>query len=354
MSAADPLEQLVKQVQAAAAAGAPLRIRGGGGKAFFGRAIAGEPLDVGSYASIVNYESTELVITARAGTRLDEIEAALAERDQMLAFEPPRFGGTATLGGTVACGLSGPRRPYAGAVRDYMLGVRCLNGRGEILRFGGEVMKNVAGYDVARLMAGALGTLGVLLEVSLKVLPRPACEVALAVEMSEAEAIARMNAWAGEALPISGACFDGQRLHIRLSGTEAGVQAAGKRLGLSPDPAGLAFWEMLREQQLEFFQSGAVLWRLSVPATAPPLELPGRQFIDWGGAQRWWISDAAPDVIRSAAARAGGYAVRYRGGDRENGVFHPLPQALHRLHQRLKDAFDPQRIFNRGILYPDL
>ncbi len=374
----DLTQSLADRVAAAQAAGSALRIQGGGSKTWLGRRVAGEELAVAGHRGILSYEPTELVITARAGTPLAEIKAALAERGQWLAFEPPHFdarpapgGGPgadagATLGGTIACGLSGPARPYAGAARDFVLGVRIINGRGEVLRFGGEVMKNVAGYDLSRLMVGAQGTLGVLLEVSLKVLPRPATELTLALDLTAGEAIDRFNRWAGQPLPLSAACHDGERAYIRLAGGEAAVLAAQARLGGEALDAGADFWRGVRELTHAFFRDPAPLWRLSVPPTAPNDPRLGRQFIDWGGALRW-VQGEQPQW--PAAQALGGHSTYYgrgpagqpglqaggQAGDPPAGqVFQPLPPALLALHQRLKAAMDPRGILNPGRLYRDL
>ena len=269
----------------------------------------------------------------------------------MLAFEPPGFGEAATIGGTIAAGLSGPARPYAGAARDFVLGTRVLNGKGEALRFGGEVMKNVAGYDVSRLMTGACGTLGVLLEVSLKVLPRPGAVRTLAFDMTAAEAIERCNAWAAKPLPVTGACHDGERLHVRLAGTEGGVASAAGALGGETVDGG-AFWVALREQTLPFFaKAGEPLWRISVPPGARLAAPRGDLLVDWGGALRWLRTGAPAAKVRAAAEHAGGHAVLFRGGDRTGEVFHPLEPAVRRIHERLKAAFDPSGIFNPGRMY---
>ena len=343
---ADRTEVLRESVARAFADAAPLRIRGGDSKAFYGRRAAGEVLDVAGHRGIVAYEPSELVLTARAGTPLAEVEAALAGHRQMLPFEPPHFGPGATLGGTVACGLSGPRRPYAGAARDFVLGAQVVSGRGEVLRFGGQVMKNVAGYDVSRLMVGALGTLGVLLEVSVKVLPAPAHEMTLVLETDARTAIETMNRLAGRPLPISAACHAGDRLYLRLSGSESGVEAA--RVALGGETADGSFWQALREHRLPFFAGDGPLWRLSVPPTAPPLDLAGPMLLDWGGAQRWVRSDAGEARVRQVADSAGGHATLFRGGDRGGTVFHPLAPPLAALHRRLKAAFDPAGILNPG------
>lgn len=341
-------------VRAASAEGTPLQIHGGNTKAFYGRKPTGQPLDVSDHAGIISYEPTELVVTARAGSRLQDIESTLSESDQMLAFEPPHFGEGATLGGTVASGLSGPARPYAGAVRDFMLGVVCINGEGEHLSFGGQVMKNVAGYDVSRLMAGAMGTLGVMLELSLKVLPKPTCELTLVFSLDAATAIANMATWAVQPLPISAACHDGEILRVRLSGSESGVNAAHRKIGGEEVADGESYWQALREHRLPYFSTEQPLWRLSVPATTPATSTDDQWMLDWGGAQRWCISDIPAEMIRQQASSVGGHAILFRGGDRTSEVFHPLPPPLVTLHRRLKDAFDPKRILNPGRLYRDL
>lgn len=349
----DCAAELQQAVVAAFEADTPLNLTAGNSKSFYGGEIQGMPLSVNCHCGVVNYEPKELVLTARAGTPLGEIETLLAEQRQMLAFEPPHFGKRATLGGTIACGLSGPRRPYAGSARDFVLGVRIINGKGELLHFGGEVMKNVAGYDVSRLMCGALGTLGILLEISLKVLPMPECEITLIQERTSAEAINAMNRWAGMPLPITAACHDGVTLYLRLSG-EVEAVAAGKSLVGGSAAADLnRFWFDIREHQHDFFNSGEPLWRLSLPAQTPPMELPGRELVDWGGAQRWLLSDAPPAVIRKAAEAAGGHATLFRNATDRNDVFHPLAGSLNALHMRLKRAFDPKMILNPGRLYPE-
>ncbi len=352
----DIIESLAATIREAARQKRPLCIRGGGTKDFYGGPVHGYKLNTGDCRGIVAYEPTELVITARAGTPLAEVEAALREKGQMLAFEPPHFGEGATLGGCVAAGLSGPRRPYAGAVRDFVLGVRVLDGKGDDLRFGGQVMKNVAGYDVSRLMAGSLGTLGVLLEVSLKILPLPASETTLLLKCGEAEAISLMNRWAAQPLPITATAYRDRDLGARLSGARVAVDAAMKKIGGAPVAPAQAehFWTGVREQTNPFFAGGGPLWRLSIKSTTTPLELPGQQLIEWGGALRWLKSFADAKSIRDAAARSGGHATLFRGGDRSGGVFHPLAPTLMRLHRNLKQAFDPAGVLNPGRLYPDL
>jgi len=347
----DIADELQEQVRAAEHTGTPLQIIGGDSKSFYGRVASGASLSVAAHRGIVSYDPGELVLSARAGTPLAEIETALAERGQMLGFEPPHLGASATLGGTIATGLSGPRRPYAGAARDFVLGVKLINGRAEILSFGGQVIKNVAGYDVSRLMVGALGTLGILLEISLKVLPRPAAELTLAQHRVPREAIEIMNAWASRPLPLSACCYDGDRLYVRLSGADSAVRAAHDKLGGETVPDAHAFWQTIREQRNAFFDGPQPLWRVATAPGYPPLDIPGKWLIDWGGAQRWLKGDAEPASVRRAAAEAGGHATLFRGGDRSGEIFQPLAPNLLALHQRVKDAMDPKRIFNRGRMY---
>jgi glycolate oxidase FAD binding subunit len=355
-----PIGGFIERIRDAASRGATLCIRAGGSKDFYGNLPQGEILDPRPLRGIVAYDHSELVITAKAGTPLAEVEATLAAQGQMLAFEPPHFSATATLGGCVAAGLAGPRRASAGTtaggIRDFVLGASLLDGRGQLLRFGGTVMKNVAGYDVSRALAGSLGFLGLIVELSLKVLPRPREELTLAFQMDAATALQRLNAWAGEPLPLSASGWSGGQLLLRLSGAQAGVRAARKRLGgeLIEAPAATLYWSALREQQLPFFAGDAPLWRLAVPSTAPPLESSDAQLIEWGGAQRWLRSTAPAAVLREQAAALGGHATLFRGGDRSAGVFAPLTPALRTIHARLKAQFDPAGVFNRGRLVPGL
>ncbi len=331
----------------------PLQIVGGNSKSFYGRETGGELLEVGGHRGFLNYEPTELVATVRAGTPLHELEQAVHAQGQMLPFEPPHLGASATVGGTVATNLSGPRRPYAGAVRDHVLGVKIINGKGEILSFGGEVMKNVAGYDLSRLMAGAMGTLGVLLEVSLKVVPRPQKEITLYRTCSIDTAITTMNSWASLAYPITGALFDGENLYVRFGGSSSAVEAAQKKFGGDELADAEGFWQRARELRHGFFEGKQPLWRLSVAPSTPHIALPGKSFIDWGGALRWYTGDATVEAVRRAAAQGGGHAVMFRGGDR-NASFQPLAPALLRLHSNLKRAMDPHNILNPGRIYADL
>ncbi|HEY8023584.1 MAG TPA: glycolate oxidase subunit GlcE [Burkholderiaceae bacterium] len=352
------MEQILKsfqeQIAAASSERRALRIVGGASKDWYGNLPRGEVLDTRAYSGVVHYDPTELVITARCGTPLTEIEAALAEHNQMLAFEPPHFGATATVGGMVACGLSGPRRQAAGALRDYVLGAVLMDGKGEVLHFGGQVMKNVAGYDVSRLLAGSLGMLGLLLEASIKVLPRPVAERSVRIAVPQNEALSLVNHWGGQPLPISATAWHEDMLTVRLSGAGAAVDAATRKLGGETVADADAYWMALREQTLPYFAGAQALWRLSLLSTTPGLDLPGAQMIEWGGAQRWLRGDAAMAEIRVAAEKAGGHATLFRGGDKSKGVFHPLVPAVARVHGNLKAAFDPQGIFNPGRMIAEL
>ena len=346
------LDQIIERIRSTHADGTPLVIQGGGSKNFYGNFSEGEILDTRPLSGVVEYQPKELVLTARAGTPLTEVESLLAEQNQMLAFEPPHFAATSSLGGCIAAGLSGPRRPYAGAVRDFVLGVRIVDGTGQALRFGGQVIKNVAGYDVSRLMVGALGTLGLITEVSLKVLPKPAAEATLQFELDEAAAILKMNQWAGQPLPLSASSWHAGLLSVRLSGAASAVQAAQTRLGGEAMKDAAAFWLRLRDQATPFFDKRP-LWRLAVRPTTPPLNLSDAQWIEWGGAVRWIAADLPAATLREVAKAAGGHATLFRGEASPDGAFAPLSPALATLHRNLKQRFDPRGIFNRGRLYPD-
>lgn len=371
MTALDPaLARLRDAILQAAADRAPLTLRGGGTKDFYGRkpAPGATVLDTREWSGIVDYDCAELVVTARCGTPLAEVEAALAEHRQMLAFEPPHFaagGARATVGGAFACGLSGPRRQSVGALRDFVLGAVIMDGRGDLLNFGGQVMKNVAGYDVSRLMAGALGTLGLVAQVSLKVLPMPFCDATLRLAMPQAEAIDTLNRWGGQPLPIAASAWIDGTLWVRPCGADAAVRATRARLGGDrvDEAEALALWRDLREQSHAFFapavQGSLPLWRIALPPATPPLALgpaaADDQLIEWGGGQRWWIDtgNTPADAIRDAVRRAGGHATLFRNGDRDSAVFTPVAAPLMAVHKRLKDSFDPHGIFNPGRLYAD-
>ncbi len=346
-------ELLQTQVQQAVKNGHRLNIVGGGSKHFLGRQGQGATLNISQHRGIIEYDPHELVITARAGTPLQEIEHALADKQQMLAFEPPHFGEHATLGGTIAAGLSGPRRPYAGSARDFMLGCKVLNGKGEIMQFGGRVMKNVAGYDVSRLMTGAYGTLGVILELSLKVLPRPAASVTLFNECSEADAILFMSGLLSKALPVDACCYYKGQSYVRLSGSKQSVVDAQKKLLGERLNQRSHFWQRLREHELSFFNRDKPLWRILVKPTTPTLAIDGEWLLDWGGAQRWLYSDADAADIRKIVQQYNGHATLFRNGDRHD-VFQPLAAPMQLLQQRIKTSFDPDNVFNPGRMYAEI
>ncbi|MGB5733568.1 MAG: glycolate oxidase subunit GlcE [Thiohalocapsa sp.] len=359
----DAEQSLVEQVVAAREAHATLSIQGSGSKGFYGNAVrADRPLDCTEHRGIVAYEPTELAITVRAGTPLAEVEALLDANGQQFPFEPPRFDLGATIGGMVAAGLSGPRRPYAASVRDAVLGVRLLNGQGQVLDLGGRVMKNVAGYDLSRLMTGSLGMLGVLLEVSLKVSPSPVGRLTLVHEQIQAGALALMRRWARRSLPITATAWVDGRLYVRICGSEEGLAETHRVVEGLPLADADTFWTDLREQRLAFFASDAPLWRLSVrPATAIAEIVGEPQLMEWGGALRWLRGgpDVAEDAERwrTAAKAAGGHATLFRAGGVDapaDGVFTPLDPVVLRLHRNLKQAFDPDGLFNPGRLYPEL
>jgi glycolate oxidase FAD binding subunit len=371
---------MAARVRDAAAGGTALRIRGGGSKDFYGQALTGDVLDMSAFSGVISYEPSELVVTVRAGTRLAELEALLAEQGQCLPFEPPHFGANATVGGMVASGLNGPARASSGAVRDFLLGVVFLNGKGERLAFGGQVMKNVAGYDVSRMMAGSFGTLGLLLEVSLKVLPVAAGEATLMCGLPQQKALDLLNRWGGQPLPLNASCWvhdDSAAprqdfLFLRLRGALAAVQAAcprliadvqaagGDAMPMDNDQAG-ADWTACREQTLPFFaqppSADACLWRLSVPQTTPALDLPFAQLIEWHGGLRWlWAPASAATQLRQLALQAGGHATLFRraaAGPAEVPVFAPLPPVLSRIQRELKKQFDPAGVFNPGRMSMD-
>lgn len=370
------LTTLVDQVNDAAQRRAVLRVRGHGSKDFLGDASRGEVLDTRGWQGIEQYEPSELVIRARAGTPLSEIEAVLTERGQYLAFEPPRWsfqpdalGLGPTIGGVVASGFSGPGRVSRGAVRDHVLGAGVLNGRGEVLRFGGSVMKNVAGFDLSRLMAGSMGTLGVILDVTLKVMPQPVATATIRIDMAEKDALAQVNQWAAQPLPLDASAWWDGLLVLRLRGARAAVESAAQRLCLEREgeliapPSAEPFWQGLRDHSDEFFQrareavaqsghQGVSLWRLSVPPTAAPLGLPGEQLTEWFGAQRWVCTPAPAAVVFEAAARAGGHAQPFVCHQVQPLVHQAaLSPVLRQLHQRVQQSFDPHGVFNTGRLH---
>lgn len=376
------LNSLIDAVRQAAADGRTLRLRGGGSKDFWGQSLTGEVLDTRAYQGIVSYEPSELVVTARCGTPLAELEAALAEKGQFLAFEPPHFGPNATVGGMVAAGLSGPSRATVGAVRDYILGARFINGLGEHLTFGGQVMKNVAGYDVSRLMAGSWGTLGLITEVSLKVLPVAPAEATLMIAgLAQGPALDLLHRWGGQPLPLNASAWlrdptaqpVADYLFVRLRGAVAAVQSAvvkmsadalalGAQVQAMDNVEAAQDWRASTEQTLPFFDApsaDACLWRLSVPQTAPVLDLPYGQYMEWQGAQRWlWAPASAAATVRELAQKVGGHATLFRASakhadaDKAVGVNTPLDAVQQRIQQQLQKQFDPKGVFATGRLHP--
>lgn len=344
------LAEIQERVADANRSGTALRLRGGGTKDFYGERLEGELFDVRAHGGIVDYEPSELVITARCGTPLAEIESVLASQDQFLAFEPPAFGGDPTIGGVIATGLSGPRRMQVGAARDFVLGARLVDASSEELRFGGRVMKNVAGFDVSRLLCGSLGYLGIITEVSLKVLPKPRCERTCALQLPARDAIAVFNRWGSLPLPISAAAWLDGVAWVRLSGAEPAVRAAAQRIGGNATDVSSAtqFWNSLRHFTHPFF-SDSRIWRVSVPSTAPLPDAAGPLLIDWGGALRWYAGENPGVSARAMASAAGGTALCWRGPS-AGPRFHPLSSAATAIHRRLKQHFDPRAIFNRGRL----
>jgi glycolate oxidase FAD binding subunit len=352
MSGHDATVELTDRVREATGRGTALRIAGGDTKRFLGRDVPGEVLGTSGHAGIVSYDPAELVVTARAGTPLREVEAALAARGQRLPFEPPSFGEAATIGGTVACGLAGPARVAFGPLRDHVLGMRVLTGDGRVLRFGGEVMKNVAGYDVARTMAGAFGTLGILLEVSIKVLPCPRSSRTLSLVRDQSEALAELGRLAGRAMPLTASCWTSGALALRFEGTERTLDEVQRRVGGTLVEDGADFWRSVREHTHPLFAARLPLWRLHVPAAAPVLPLRGEPVVEWNGLQRWYALDTT--TVHDVASAAGGHATLFRRAGPADAVFPRPAEPLMRLHASLKKIFDPAGILNPGRLYPDL
>jgi glycolate oxidase FAD binding subunit len=356
------------QIRAAASERARVRIRAGGSKDFYGNTPRGAVLDPRPVHGIVSYDPSELAIAARAGTPLTEVEAALDECGQMLAFEPPHFGPGATIGGCVASGLAGPRRAAYGycygGVRDFVLGAKLLDGQGQLVSCGGLVMKNVAGYDLPRLLTGSLGMLGIIVEVALKVVPKPRVEATLRLALDEAAALSSLNAWGAKPWPISASVWHRGVLSLRLSGATAAVAGALARLPASALPvaapgatldsvAAGSFWHGIKEHTDAFFAGTTPLWRLSLPSTAGPVALGEEQLIEWGGALRWIRSALPAAEIRARAQSLGGHATLFRGAERGGEAFTPLSPVLAAIHRRLRVHFDPAGIFDAGRMYPE-
>lgn len=351
----DCRDEIAESVKVAYQKTQPLQITAGGSKHFYGRDIHGETLSLSHHTGIIEYEPSELYITARSGTSLIEIEQTISQQNQILPCESPHFADTATLGGMIACGLSGPRRVNAGSVRDCVLGTEVINGKGEYLHFGGRVMKNVAGYDVSRLMCGALGTLGVVMTATLRLLPKPACELSLAFSLDSTTAIETMNQWANSPMPISASFYDGSELFIRLSGSNTAIKSCKNNLGGEVVQSDKTFWNEVREHKHPFFADGQPIWRISVPPNTEPLKISGNCAIEWNGALRWYRSDADEKSIRSEAERVGGHACLFRGTNADSEqIFHPLTQASMKLHKKLKQTLDPACILNPGKMFAEL
>lgn len=353
MKLCDKSEELQTSVIKAFESKSPLNIQGGGSKQFYGRSVKGKLLCTKQHQGVVSYEPTELVIKAYAGTPLKQIEQILSENNQILPFEPPSFGDDATLGGTIACNLSGPLRAYSGAARDFVLGTRIINGKGEMLSFGGEVMKNVAGYDASRLMAGAMGTLGLMLDISIKVVPKSESEITLVHELDANVAITKMHQWARQPLPVTATCYHNSKLYVRLSGTEKSLVVAKQKIGGELLENSQSFWYTIREQQHEFFSDNRSLWRISLASNSPELNIQGDSLYEWNGALRWLLTEEPAEVVR-AALKEGDNATLFRSNKIQDDVFQPLPKQLLKLHRSLKQAFDPNAIFNCGRMYKDL
>lgn len=347
---ADLTQELCNSIKAAYSSEQALFIHGGSSKSFYGNNKIGEPLNLANNKGVVEYEPSELFITARNGTLLSEIESILDADNQMLPFEPPHFSSSATLGGAVACGLPGPRRPYYGSIRDCILGTHIINGKGEHLKFGGKVIKNVAGYDVSRLMSGALGTLGAITQVSIKVLPKPQCEITLAIECSEQDALLKMNSWTQTQFPITATYFERDILHIRIAGLEKTTTKIHNQIGGEIIHASEEFWISVKEQQCDFFQTSQYLWRCVVPHNSPALPIQGDTCIEWNGGLRWIKTDDLDHVI-SACSSIRGYATLFKAQSKPKDFLSPLSPSLKNLHINLKVAFDPKRILNPGHMY---
>jgi glycolate oxidase FAD binding subunit len=364
----DSIEQIQDAVVAAKHDNRQLAIVGGGTKSFYGREIIGEPLQLSGYSGIIEYQPTELVITAKAGTSIESINRLLGSNNQKLGFEPPVFGPTSTLGGVISAGLSGPSRPYSGGVQDYVLGIKLLSGSGEVMRFGGQVIKNVAGFDVSRLMVGAMGCLGVVLEVSLKVVPIPESERTVRIAQPNiSDAVSMMNALAGRPVPVTAAAWFEGVSRIRLSGSEKGVQSAvdsvcGEFPQSEVDNNEDSFWHGLQNLTHSFFDNENTLYRASVKPSTVALYDDQSSLVDWGGAMRWycpWGEDQAKNTdfkntIDQVVVKAGGHLGIFRNGDRSLEVMAPVSPPIMKLQKKLKAMFDPDRILNPGRLYREL
>ena len=353
---------LQSQVKQAIASKTPLAIHGGNSKAFYGNPVDAKPLNVSAHSGVVSYEPSELCITVRAGTRLTDIENLLAEHHQILPFEPPHYfdmkqtADRSTIGGAIATGISGPRRAYSGSVRDAILGVQIINGDGEIVNFGGQVMKNVAGYDLSRLMVRSQGTLGVILNVSLRLLPKPAHDLTLSFDATQEQALASFQTLQTELLPITATCWYNNQAYIRLSGTKDTLQTCKQKINGAELTDADDFWQGVRDHRHLFFgRNDKPLWRFSLPPSSDKfVRIDSDQFIEWGGAQRWVHSNAPANIIHSIASSHQGFATLFRGGLPETPRFPILEPNLLQLHKSLKNKMDPNHIFNPNRLYQGL
>lgn len=346
----DRQAQLIEQVQQAYNNREALNIIGGNSKQFYGRAAKGQALNMAEHSGIISYSPVELVMTVKAGTKISEINAVLSENNQQLPFDPPEYNGKATMGGALACNSSGPGRPWAGSIRDAVLGIKLISGRGDLLNFGGQVMKNVAGYDVTRMMAGALGCLGVIMEISFKVVPKPPSEHTLVTDCTAADAIIEMNKLSGIAQPLSAACWMEGKLYLKYSGARSSVESVLANINNDYSMHSNELWNNLNNHHLDYFKNDEPLWRFSLKSTAAHFCEESPWIIDWAGAQRWLKGDFPHSELEDLVENHGQVHL-FKGGDRSGEVFHRQPHALKQLHQRLKDSLDPNRIFNPGRLY---
>ncbi len=351
MPESDYIETLCASIREANTTQQALQILSGESKQFYGNKITAKSLDVSSNKGIVDYEPSELFITARNGTSLKEIEAELDANNQILPFEPPHFNTQATLGGTISCGLSGPRRAYASSMRDCVLGVNIVNGKGEYLEFGGQVMKNVAGYDASRLMCGAFGTLGVLTQISLRVSPKPHSEITIAIEINQREALENMNAWTQTQLPISATYFNNKVLYIRIAGLESTTKKAHQEIGGEIIANSEKFWNDLKNHQTDFFQTEKPLWRIIIPNTTPDLPINGESCLEWNGGLRWIKSNENTQHIINLCKKMKAQATLFKTNSKPKDCLASINPNIQKLHLNLKTAFDPNRILNPGRMY---
>ena len=355
----DMANSLREQVADAVAQKTPLLIVAGSSKTFYGNTVSANTLNVNEHQGIIEYQPSELVATVRSGTLLSELEAELKANNQMLAFEPPRHNKHSTIGGVIACGMSGPRRASYGSARDFVLGTTIINGKAEILHFGGQVMKNVAGYDASRLMVGAQGTLGVLLDISIKVLPISKTEVTLKLPIERDKAINAIRQWLKQGLPVSASCFYKNNLYLRLSSTHSAVRQSLNTIKNSHDTEEINnnFWLEIKNQTHVFFTDTENLWRCSHQNNTEFYGNTEEQLIEWNGSLRWICSN---EELHTKAAQLGGHAMRYplnnknsKNDNCKGDIFQPLEPGLHKIHQRLKQSFDPDHILNPGRLYTE-